>query len=191
VNLFCKPPEFLSTLFISFLHQQMLPFIESIPDAVSLSVPAETGPGSAPRVIFGKDPLAQFRLIYRLAAWAPVLPAALMLAILLLAARTVKGGLRWVGIPVLLSGVLSLGAYFLLPALAVPAFTNSLDTVKTPILRELGLYFIDRLTGGLQIPSFVLLGSGLTAWILSFLFAGKRNKQNSLPVDQNATVLPG
>jgi hypothetical protein len=126
----CRPPEEALPKFTSLIEQALLEVASEMPDEAVLNPPdeqanqqsAETGEeapaqnGNSGPV--GGDPRLALRVIRWTMRLSPVLSVALLLLITLFGVRSFKGLLRWWGIPLLLSGLLSMGlAVTMLPAM--------------------------------------------------------------------------
>jgi hypothetical protein len=105
--LLCRPPEDKLAKMVPQIRVQVDTYASQIPDSkIVLSPDSGENSGSGP---FGgglSGGIRMARLIMRL---SPDLPLLLLLFVTLLAVRTPKGWLRWWGIPLFFSGLLSLG----------------------------------------------------------------------------------
>jgi hypothetical protein len=97
----CKPPEEAMSLLTPFIETQLQAATQSIPDGVTLISASANGVASDPRRI-----LNNLRWTARL---SPLVPLAFLLGITLFAVRTLRGWLKWWGIPFIISGIITLG----------------------------------------------------------------------------------
>ncbi len=185
----CKPPDELRNLLLSYLRHQMESAVELIPDEYLLSFSSASVSASTESTSFGIDPLADIRLIIDLLIWIPFLPLIFLLGIAALVVRSVKSGLRWLGIPLFISSLLTLGLEQLFRITASTALATALDLMNsaylTPglvtLIRDIGEYIVRHLTDWIFYPSLVLLLIGLIAWVASFFIKAKNKPSVALP----------
>lgn len=125
----CRPPEPMLDALAEEGGQVLTEAILKIPDQVNLSETfrgdgeaAEASPsqGAGP---LGDSPLEALRRIRMVMNLSPLLPAALLLLVTLFGVRSVKGLLRWWGLPFLLVGLFAAGVAFA----AVPAMDWAIE----------------------------------------------------------------
>jgi len=127
------------------------------------------------------------RLAIRL---SPLLPLALLLLVTLFGVRSLKGFLRWWGIPLLIVGVIAVVGAAMIPLLlnwAIVTYGSSLTTgLITPEVINLAIEMVSNVIGSLAlailIQAAILALLGLVFIIVSF-FVKKRQ-----PVDVMTAV---
>lgn len=183
----CLPPEALVPTMLETMHARAGQMMAKVPDEFDLTQTfndGEDGPGGA--APSGPDPrpaLQRARLVMRL---SPVLPVGLMLSITIFGVRSLKGGLRWWGIPLLNAGLISLG----LAVGALPAFNSILRANAEGLPANLAPGVLQ---AALDVARFILralvswvaIGAaalGLLGFVLfggSFLFGGRAKEPGS------------
>lgn len=157
----------------SQLRGQLNSAIASIPEKAYLikpQSPSTLTPGGGP---LGASPISTIRTIRWIMRLSPLLPLLLLLGIALFAVRSIKGWLRWWGIPILVSGVIALGlGIFTSPALRVawnvfifPRIPPFLPVEMVGIVRDVLLSIIRTVSGWIILQASILLAFGLAAWI--------------------------
>jgi hypothetical protein len=107
-TLICTAPGLIQAVLQAELQRQLEQAVAGIPDQAVLIKPTAAQPasGSGP---LGSDPLAALQLIRLLLRFSPLLPLALLLLVTLFGVRSMKGWLRWWGIPLFITGLIVLG----------------------------------------------------------------------------------
>jgi hypothetical protein len=186
INLICDPPEEILTGVAPLIQAMLNETAAQIPDSQIITPQWGTNPpnfGPLGSGLSGAIRLA--RLSMRL---SPVLPLLCLIFITSLVVRTIKDWLRWWGIPIFFSGLLSLGlalavmvfydqAWLILVAKSLPSFlplefVNLAHDVVQAILQPVVVGILD--------AGIVLLLVGLGMWIASAFFKN-RNQANPLP----------
>ncbi len=169
----CMPTAALYPNLASQLRGQLNSAIASIPEKAYLikpQSPSALTPGGGP---LGASPISTIRTIRWIMRLSPLLPLLLLLGIALFAVRSIKGWLRWWGIPILVSGVIALGlGIFTSPALRVawnvfifPRIPPFLPVEMVGIVRDVLLSIIRTVSGWIILQASILLAFGLAAWI--------------------------
>jgi hypothetical protein len=170
----CLPTELLFPILESQLRGQLNSAVASIPEKAFLikppSSPAALPPGGGP---FGADPISTIRIVRLIMRLSPLLPLLFLLGIALFAVRSLKGWMRWWGIPIVVSGVIALGlGLFTSPAMRVawnififPRIPPYLPIELVGIFRDILLSIIRTVSGWIILEASILLAFGLAAWI--------------------------
>jgi len=182
----CKPPDELLDPLLDQATVMLGELASGIPDETSLGSlslfgDGEEEPGGGPGPAgfgpFGADPLETLRLARQLISYSLLLPLALLLLIVPFAVRSLKGFLRWWGIPLLIAGL-----FTLLPALAItPALNWAIETQLIPPMPgyltsemvDVALGVLYSVVRGLADPLIIQAGIlallGLVMWIFSLM----------------------
>ena len=181
VLVFCKPPEFILSMEVFLLPELLKTIVPQIPDSAIIINPPAPGvplPGKGP---FGADPITTLHSLRLLMRLSPLLPLILLLLVTLFAVRSLKGWLRWWGIPIFISGALAIG----LAILAQPALNigwNLLIVPQIPPVIPAGIVAIGQqllrsivhsITNGIVLWAIIFLVFGLAAWISSYYIKSK------------------
>lgn len=99
----CKPPaDYIDSngryIFEPLIASSLQTFSATIPDQVDLT----------PEAASAEDPLQELRVVRTVMRLSPLLPLGLLFLITIFAVRTLKGWLRWWGVPLLLGGLFGL-----------------------------------------------------------------------------------
>ncbi len=179
INLICNPPEEILTGIAPLIQIMLNETAAQIPDSQVITPqwganPPNFGPlGSG---LTGAIRLA--RLIMRL---SPVLPLLCLIILTLLVVRTVKDWLRWWGIPIFFSGLLSLGlavavrvfydqAWLALVAKQLPSF---LPLEFVSLAHDVVQASLHPVVVGITGAGLIMLGLGLGMWIGSAFMKGR------------------
>jgi len=187
VLLTCSPPQELIDEFLPEIRPILEEVVAGIKDEVNLldslgGMLAGEGDGG-----FDLEILGLIRLAIRL---SPLLPLALLLLVTLFGVRSLKGFLRWWGIPLLIVGVIAVVGAAMIPLLlnwAIVTYGSSLTTgLITPEVINLAIEMVSNVIGSLAlailIQAAILALLGLVFSIVSF-FVKKRQ-----PVDVMTAV---
>ena len=184
----CRPPEAVISLVTPALKSLLQTAASQIPDTrvITPQILANTanfGP-------LGKGPIGGIRLAHLVMRLSPDLPLLFLLLISFLAVRSLKGWLRWWGIPFFFTGLLSVGlvvsasvffeqAWLVLLVKRIPAYISlGVTTMIHDLARALlQAYLVGILLGGLALA---LLGLGM--WIGSGLIKKKAAPAEPLPL---------
>ena len=173
----CMPTSALYPSLATQLRGQLNSAIASIPEKAYLIKPPSPSapvPGGGP---FGASPISTIRTLRWIMRLSPLVPLLLLLGIALFAVRSLKGWMRWWGIPILVSGVIALGmGIFTSPALRVawnvflfPRIPPFLPVELVGLIRDILLSVIRTVSGWIILQASILLVFGLAAWIGSAL----------------------
>jgi hypothetical protein len=102
----CRPPEEMLDALAPNLQATLSFFADELPDSAEMKLVDETDPSSADRFTALRNAVGAVDLVSRLALLVPIVLLAL---VALCAARSVGGLLRWWGVPLVATGVISLG----------------------------------------------------------------------------------
>jgi hypothetical protein len=181
VLVLCKPPEEMLPIVALVLPELLKSMVPQIPDkAIILKPPALGVPpsGSGP---FGADPISTIRKMRLIMRLSPLLPLTFLLFVTLFAVRSLKSWLRWWGIPIFISGAISLGLGILaLPAtntvwamFIVPRIPPLIPADIAVIGQELLRSFVHSITNGIALWAIIFLVLGLAGWISSYFIKTK------------------
>jgi hypothetical protein len=181
VLVFCKPPDFILSMEVFLLPELLKTIVPQIPDTVVIINPPAPGappPGKSP---FGADPITTLHSLRLLMRLSPLLPLILLLLVTLFAVRSLKGWLRWWGIPIFISAAiaiglallaqptLSMGWNLLIVPLIPPFIPTGVATIGLELLRSI----FHSITNTINLWAIIFLLIGLAAWIGSVFIKTK------------------
>lgn len=157
----------------NFRHQFEL-FIDKIPDGIALSMPSAT--------------LKEIRRGINFTSLLPLLPLPFLLGVTLLGVRSIKNGMRTLGILFFLSGLLALAAGLICRSgeKAILSLVPGLVNFPSPIselIHDLGRYLLNHLTDWIIYSALIIFIIGLTTWISSALIWKNTKESASFPPD--------
>jgi hypothetical protein len=172
----CGPPEDLHATLMSGMHDELKSLVAEMPDEAVIIKPLRTkaaGPDASP---FDMDPLTALRYFRLGIRFSPLLPLVTLLLVAAFRVRSLKGWLRWWGIPMLIAGLVALGAILAAPyglewlwlnqiATRIPTYVS---TAMSGLSRDLVDSVLRALAKPILIESAVLSLTGLGATISSF-----------------------
>ena len=164
------PPAELGRLFDEF-YAQIAGDIPS-PLEINESTLNELSPDIMPALIQARRYVGYFQVAY----WALVVATALLIMGIILLDRRVRGATRWIGIPCLISGIVTFVGTFL-----IRNFTGGLITqlkLPAPLSSWLGQLVGDSLAP-MRVYGIVLMAVGVALLIVSFVY--KRHRYEYLP----------
>lgn len=130
-TILCNPPEEVIAKMTPMIQAEVGKKTMEIPDEVVIIKPpsnaSETGGGGDIGRQFGNDPIYTIHLVRTIMRLSFLLPIGFLLLITLLVVRSVKGWLRWWGIPLLITGLLCAVMGFA----ALPTFDYFIQTSLT------------------------------------------------------------
>ena len=164
------PPAELGRLFDEFYAQ----IAGDIPSTLEIneSTLNELSPDIMPALIQARRYVGYFQVAY----WALVVATALLIMGIILLDRRVRGATRWIGIPCLISGIVTFVGTFL-----IRNFTGGLITqlnLPAPLGSWLGQLVGDSLAP-MRVYGIVLMAVGVALLIVSFVY--KRHSYEYLP----------
>jgi hypothetical protein len=167
------------------LQNQLAALVTQIPDKAMIIKPSSqpAQPGGGP---LGNDPITVIRTVRLVLRLSPLLPLGLLLLVTLFGVRSLKGWLRWWGIPFFFAGAIALvPGIALLPALnwawnnfVVPRIPPFLSANVANIGHELATYIIHGLSEQIILQTAILLAVGLAMWVGS-CFIKSRAAENT------------
>jgi len=175
--LLCNPLDDQTlSLILPILQEPLTSLVSKIPDEATLIDPPPAGspePGSGP---FGSDPITTLRIVRQVVSLSPILPLAFLLLIISFGVRSFKSWLQWWGIPILITGLITLclaGATMLTlnwgwNTFIVTHIPSYLPTVIADIGREVLRYIVGTLVKSIVLQALILTLLGLLAWAGSF-----------------------
>ncbi|MBA4380031.1 MAG: hypothetical protein C0393_05005 [Anaerolinea sp.] len=171
---FCNPPEEILAIMLPKLQSQLGSLATKIPDEAVIikpyTGPLGATPGGGP---LSADPFTTIRYVRLGLRWSPLLPFAFLLLVTLFGVRSLKGWLRWWGIPIFFVGAIALiPGIAMLPALNW-AWNNFVVSRIPPFLsadvanigHELATYIIHGLSEQIILQTAILLAVGLAMWV--------------------------
>jgi hypothetical protein len=177
----CKPPADILALILPELQNQLKSAVPQIPDEVVL-LPTKNQPASTNSGPLGSDPVTAIRTVRLGLRLSPLLPLGLLMLVTLFGVRSLKGWMRWWGIPFFLAGLIALApGVALLPAanwawanLVLPRIPSIISADIVAIGRNLAAYIVNKLAEPIVLQAAILTVVGLAAWIGSaFIKAGR------------------
>ena len=190
---FCTPPEKDLALLTSQLQAQLDSVVAGIPDeAVIIKPPSKPAPSSEGSL--GNDSFSTLNRIRMGIRFSPLLPLSLLILVTLFGIRSLKGWLRWWGIPLFVVGlILTAFGIAILPMLdwawvkyILPQFPSALSAGITGLARGLVDSVVRALTTRITLVAAIIGLLGLAAIIGSF-FVEKKLKE---PVPLASTSEP-
>jgi hypothetical protein len=167
------------------LQRQMNEAVSGIPDEAIIIQPPSASDPSSP---LGANPKAALRLLHVMIRLSPLVPLIFLLLVTLFGVRSLKGWLRWWGIPILIVGLITLSIGIAAMPLLQWAWVNyAVDRIPpliSPSLGELvhGLAnsLVRDLAKGITISASLIVLLGLAAIVGSF-FVKSKPKKAALP----------
>ncbi len=176
----CKPPENALVSMVPQLPEQLNTLISQIPDEVAIIKPPSSGGPSFGAGPVGADPITTLRMVRLLIPLTLLLPLAFLLLVTLFAVRSLKSWMRWWGIPIFVSGTITLGlGISALPALnmafmyIVPQISSSIPAGIAGIVQDLVRSIVRFISERIVLQAIILLAFGLAAWIGSYFIKTK------------------
>ena len=164
------PPDQLGRLFDQFYEQ----ISEQIPTTLEVneSTLNELSPDIMPLLAQVRRYIGYFRIVY----WALIVSSALFIMGIILLDRRVRGATRWIGIPCLVSGIVSYLGTFLVRSFA----TGLIASLALPTQLQAWLpQLLDDSLAPLRVYGIVLMVVGATLLIVSFVY--RRRHDGQLP----------
>jgi len=187
INLVCDPPDEILTGIAPLIQVMLNETAAQIPDSQVITPQwVANSPNFGPLGSGLTGAIRLARLIMRL---SPVLPLLCLIIITLLVVRTVKDWLRWWGIPIFFSGLLSLGlamavmffydqAWLVLVANRLPSF---LPLEFVDLAHDVVQAILHPVVVGITGAGIIMLVLGLGMWIGSALIKS-RDKADPAPI---------
>jgi hypothetical protein len=164
----CQPPAEMLGVAVSIVQSSMQAVVAPIPDEVEIMKPASSSVPATGGGPLGNDPRALIRTV-RAAAWlSPLVPIGLLLLVALLGVRSLKGWLRWWGIPMFIAGLIAFAAAPVLDwawvnyvAVRIPSLvSSSISEAAHDLLNSIARQLSNRIM--LDAGLVILLGFGAT-----------------------------
>jgi uncharacterized protein YjeT (DUF2065 family) len=162
------PPDQLGRLFDQFYEQ----ISEQIPTTLEVneSTLNELSPDIMPLLAQVRRYIGYFRIVY----WALIVSSALFIMGIILLDRRVRGATRWIGIPCLVSGIVSYLGTFLVRSFA----TGLIASLALPTQLQAWLpQLLDDSLAPLRVYGVVLMVVGATLLIVSFVYRRRHDEQ--------------
>jgi len=181
----CAPPAETLNLIMLQLQNQLTALVAQIPDKAVIIEPSTPSSPASDGGPLGSDPIATLRTVRLALRLSPLLPLGLLLLVTLFGVRTLKGWMRWWGIPFFFAGAIALvpGAAAK-PALnwawynfVISRIPPIITTEITDIGHNLAVYIVHSLSEQIILQSLILLVIGLAAWIGSYFIKVKVKPQ--------------
>ena len=173
-SVFCRPPDDVLGQVKPDIRSQLDKYLIEMPDQQVLLSP-DTGENSSSNGPLGKGLPAGIRLAHLIMRLSPDLPLGFLLLVSLLAVRTLKGWLRWWGIPIFISGLLSLVWALFISAsfergwvdLLASRIPSTLSLGLVTLGHDLARAILQSLTGTIIFTSLLIAVFGIAMWIVS------------------------
>jgi hypothetical protein len=183
----CNPPADILNVMLPQLQEQLNAIIPQIPDEAIIIKPPASGSTPAGSGPFGADPITTIRMARLILRFSFLLPLALLLLITLFGVRSLKGWLRWWGIPIFFAGAIALGpAIAALPALnlawknfVAPHIPPYISADIAGIGHDLARFILHGLSEQIILQAVILVVLGLAAWVGSYFI--KVRREESIP----------
>jgi len=175
---FCRPPQPDLPLLTSQWQEKLDSTTAGIPDEVVLiQPPSERLDNGA----LGNDPIARLNTLRLEIRFSPLLPLVLLVLITLLRVRSLKSWLLWWGVPLLITGLITMAIDLAIPALLnwawvnaiLPRFPSALSAGITGLTRNLVNSVASALARPIMLEAASLALIGLAAIIGSFFVKTK------------------
>ena len=105
----CNPPKDRYSTLVSDMQNELAGLVAEMPDEAVLIKPATDKVAGTDAGPFDQDPLTVLRYIRLGFRFSPLLPLGILLLVTVFGVRSLKGWLRWWGIPMLIAGLISFG----------------------------------------------------------------------------------
>jgi hypothetical protein len=177
---FCNPPQEYLVPVTSQLQTQLDSVIAGIPDeAVIIKPPSESVPSGEGS--FGNDPITALNRIRMGIRFSPLLSLSLLILVTLFGIRSLKGWLRWWGIPLFIAGlIVTVIGIAILPVLdwawviyVLPQFPSTFSAGITSLARELADFVAQAMATRITLEAAIIGLLGLAAIIGSFFVETK------------------
>lgn len=183
----CEPPEPFRTRLVVFASRQLLQMIKQIPPDFHLTGD-ETGEQGIADIADVKGNIRSIRVLTR-SGW--LLPIALLCLIIALVVRSWRDLSRWWGIPLMLSGVITLGLVVFISARSenfierIFADLRSEGEILYNLSKIVARGFVDSMLGSLFFHALLVGGIGLILLVVGW-FVGRRT--SSIPLRQQNEI---
>lgn len=187
-DILCNPPDDVMDAIFPAIQDQFNTAVAQIPDEVVVIQPITPDLTTSEQKSFVDDPIASFRSVRLLLRLSPLLPIALLLLITIIAVRSPKGWMRWWGVPIFFTGIITI----VINLLAKPAINQLWSTSIEP---KVPAYLAADITSFAQeffssiahdlsertiVHAIILLFIGLVAWIVSYFIKPKTSAGNTI-----------
>jgi len=183
----CNPPDEVLAPMMSELQTQLNSLVTQIPETVMIIRPYAPSALTRDSGPLGNDPLTVVRTVRLGLRLSPLLPLGLLLLVTLFGVRSLKGWMRWWGIPFFFVGAIALiPGIAILPALnwawanfIAPRIPPYLPTDVISIGHDLASYVLRSLSGQITLQAGILAVIGLAAWIGSSFIKTRRKESTT------------
>jgi hypothetical protein len=178
----CKPPEVILPILTFLLPELLNLIVQQIPDKAIIISPPAVGTPTPDSNPFGTDPVTTIHTIRLVMQLSFLFPLAFLLLVTLFRVRSIKSWMRWWGIPVFISGTITLmlrisalpilntaWTIFIVPKIP-PFIPADMTGIGLVLLRSI----FHSMTSGIVLWAITLLATGLGAWTGSY-FIKKKN----------------
>lgn len=177
----CAPPEEIIALILPQFQAQLLSLLGKMPDKVVILEPDSQSAPSGNSGPLGNDPVSVIRTVRLGLRLSPLLPLGLLMLVTLFGVRSLKGWMRWWGIPFFFAGLIALAPGIALLPLSSLAWNKFVLPRIPPIIpadiinigRNVVTYIVHDLSEPIVLQAVILLVLGLAAWIGSFFVKAK------------------
>jgi hypothetical protein len=182
--IYCAAAGETLALMLPEMQNRLTRVVSQLPDQAVLISPAPASGTAGSGGPFGDDPQTAIRTLRSWMRFSPLVPLSLLLLVTLFGVRSVRGWLRWWGIPLFIAGLIALGIGFAADPLLDWAWVNYILADLPPVfssgLGELG-YVLSRsivheLGKWVMLEAGVIILLGLAAIIASNHIRSKRKE---------------
>jgi hypothetical protein len=172
---FCNPPADQLDTVTPQIQEQLDAAVSQIPDSVQIIKPPLPGITSTNSGPFGNDPVKALRIVRLILRLSPLLPLVFLLLLTLFGVRSLKGWLRWWGIPFFFAGIFALafglaidpGADWAWGTFISPRLPAFLPPNVADVGHNLASHLFHSISVQVVVTAIILVVLGLVAWIIS------------------------
>ncbi len=178
----CKPAKEKLADLLPAMQEQLNAVVARLPDKAVLIKPPSPSDSSGGGGPFEKNPRTTLRILHQGLRLSPLLPLGLLILVALFAVRSLKGWLRWWGIPMLISGLIALsiaiialgGLEWVWITYIVAKFPPYISPDMTDLVHRLVRLLAQDLVKGIMVEAGLIGAFGLAAFVGSFFIASKK-----------------
>lgn len=184
----CSPPEELLSVILPLLQAELEDVAKGIPDEAVVIEPYAPQPVASDGPL-GSNPVAAIRILRLTLGLTPLMPLLCLIGVALFGVRSLRGWMRWWGIPLSIAGIIALALgtistpilVTLWDAFLVPRLPAFLAAEAGALTRELARYLARSLSQTVIIQALLLTLLGLAAWIGSAFIGRKTAPEKIAP----------
>ncbi len=175
---YCRPPQQDLALLTSQWQAKIASITAGVPDVVMLIQPPS---GRLVNGVPGNDPIASLKTFRLVILFSPLLPLILLLLVTLLKVRSLKSWLTWWGVPLLITGLITMAIGLAIPVLLnwtwvnaiLPQFSSLLSAGVSGLAGNLVRSVAQALATPITVEAGISALLGLAAVIGSFFVEAK------------------